>query len=48
MTFDELSAAATSLQIRMVKAAADSNLPHDVDRKQVDELAIRLMLENPE
>ena len=48
MTFDELSTAATRLQARMEKAAADSNLLSDVDRNQVDELAIRLMLDATE
>jgi predicted nucleotidyltransferase len=45
MTFDELLALAERLQHEMERAAATTNLPDDVDRNRVDELAFALMAE---
>ena len=43
--FDELLAAAASLQQEMDRAVAAASLPPDVDRARVEELAVGLMLE---
>ena len=43
MSFDELLAAAASLNEAMEHAAATATLPDDVDREHVDRLALRLM-----
>jgi predicted nucleotidyltransferase len=43
MSFDELLAAATRLKEAMEQAASTARLPDDVDREQVDRLALGLM-----